>query len=61
MIRKRQSNRKRQAAADDRIAAVEIGFGIEQMHGAAAATATSIPFAVHLGHHGSMLIPATSA
>ncbi len=41
---------ERQVAADDGVAAVEVGGLVEQVHGAAAAACAAGHFAVHLGH-----------
>ena len=51
VVGERKSDRQRQSAADDGIAAVEIGRPIEQMHGAAATAAAAFLLAVHLGEH----------
>jgi hypothetical protein len=47
-----QGHCHRQATADNRIAAIEAPFAVEQVHGAAAAMGTAIPLAKHLGHDG---------
>ena len=49
VVGERKPDRERQPAADDGIAAVEIGGAVEQMHGAAAPAAASLLLAVHLG------------
>ena len=41
---------QRQAAADDRVAAVEAAWGVEDVHRAAAAAAAALDAAEHLGH-----------
>ena len=49
-VGQRQPDGERQAAADDGVAAVEAGRGVEQVHRAAAAAAAALDPAVHLGH-----------
>jgi hypothetical protein len=53
-----QSNRNRQAAADDGIAAIEALRNIEQVHRAAAALAAAFLLAIHLGHDAFSAYPA---
>ena len=48
-VGEREPDRQRQAAADDGVAAVEIGRAVEQMHRAAAPAAAAFLLAVHLG------------
>ena len=49
VIGERKPDRQRQSAADDGVAAIEIGGAIEQVHGAAASAAAAFLLAVHLG------------
>ncbi len=48
-VRQRQPDGERQAAGDDRVAAVKPGGGVEQVHGAAASAAAALDVAVHFG------------
>ena len=48
-VGERQADRKRQSAADDGVAAVEVGCPIEQVHGAAPPAAATLLLAVHFG------------
>ena len=50
-IGERKSDRQRQTAADDGIAAIEIGGAVEQVHGAAAPAAAAFLLSVHLREH----------
>lgn len=45
-----EAGREREPAGDDRVAAVEAAAGIEEVHGAAAATAAAGGLAEHLRH-----------
>ena len=51
LVGKREPDSERQAAADNGVAAIEIGGAVEQMHRAAAPAAAAFLLAVHLGHH----------
>jgi hypothetical protein len=52
LVGQREPTGQRQAAADDGIAAIEFGRGIEQVHRPAAPAGTALGLAVHLGHDG---------
>src|SRR6516162_2986992 len=58
MIGKREPDCKRQAAAYNCIAAVEIGGAIEEVHGTTATAAATFLLAIHLGQHRSHRHPA---
>ena len=51
MISKRKPHGERQAAADNRVAAIEIAALLEQMHRTAPPAAAALLFAVHLRKH----------
>ena len=51
-ITKAKAHGKRQPASDNGIAAIEIGFGVEQMHRSAATAGATGGLSVHLGEHG---------
>ena len=50
LVGQREADRDRQAAGDDRVAAVEARDGVEEVHRAAATAAAAFLLAVHLGH-----------
>lgn len=52
LVCKRKADRERQSSADNRIAAIEIGGPVEQVHGAAPSAAAAFVFAIHLGERG---------
>ena len=50
LVGQRESHRQRQAAAHDRVAAVEAGARVEQVHRAAAPAGATLLLTEHLGH-----------
>ena len=57
-IGERESDRNRQPPADNRVASVEAGRGIEDVHRAAPPTAAALLLPVHLGHQPAGVDPA---
>ena len=51
MVGERQAGGDRQPAADDGVASVEAGGGVEDVHRAAAALTRPLDLAEHLRHH----------
>jgi hypothetical protein len=60
-VGERQTAGERQAAADNGVAAIEIGGLVEQVHRAAAPARTAFGLAVHLRHTAFIGTPRTSA
>jgi hypothetical protein len=50
LLGQRQADGERQPGADNRVAAIEAGGSVEQVHRTAAAVAAAFGFAIHLGH-----------